>query len=239
MISKSNLEQQLKRIHFNRYGWGRSEAAELCNVLMPSEEIDECVNGFYESGFALLVATKDRLLLIDKKPLNYLMVEDMRFDMICEFDYSHRLLGAEVRVATSGNKTLHFTSWNQPRLRRLLGYVQFRITETKKLQQSHQEAQQSRLDQMSQQLQLFLAVQQYYYHRQIVPAYAAPSPFPIDSTSMTARTDVTASQGSNNRRFVSAGQIGLAAMKRVVPVIGAYTRLPRMDSWQRRHEVMV
>src|SRR4030088_2050442 len=132
MISKSNLDKQLKQIHFNGNGWGRGEVKELCNILMPSEEIDECVNGFYEAGFALLVATRDRLLLVDKKPMNYLTVEDIRFDMICEFDYSHRLIGAEVKISTSGNKALHFTSWNQARLRRLLGFMQFRMTEVKK-----------------------------------------------------------------------------------------------------------
>lgn len=227
MISRSNLEQQLKRIHFNRHGWGRSEAAELSAVLMPGEEIDECVNGFYEAGFALLVATKDRLLLIDKKPLNYLTVEDMRFDMICEFDYSHRLIGAEVTIATSGNKALHFTSWNQPRLRRLLGFVQFRITEVKKQLQSQQEAQKTHLEQLNQQMQLFLAMQQYYYQLQFAPG-GGPVHMPIGAA--------PAGTGANGWRFVSAGQVSLSAVKRVVPVISAYTRLPRMSSWLRRYE---
>lgn len=235
MISKSNLDQQLKRIHFNRHGWGRSEVSELCAVLMPSEEIDECVNGFYEAGFALLVATRDRLLLIDKKPLNYLTVEDMRFDMICEFDYSHRLFGANVTLTTTGNKTLHFTSWNQPRLRRLLGFVQFRITEAKKLQQSHQEAQKTHLEQLNQQLRLFLALQQYYYQQQLIPRPASASP--LTGVAATPMNDDPL-PGVSNRRFVSAGQVGLAAMKRVVPIISAYTRLPRMNSWQRRYEVV-
>ena len=232
MISKDNLDEQLRRVHFNRHGWGKSEAVELCNVLMPDEEIDECVNGFYEAGFALLVATKDRLLLIDKKPLNYLTVEDMRFDMICEFDYSHRLIGADVTVATSGNNTLHFTSWNQPRLRRLLGFVQFRITEAKKLHQRHEEAQKAHLEQLNQQLQLFLAMQQYYYQQQIAP-WQASSRQPVGVPAGMANSGAGA---ASPRRLLSAGQIGLAAMKRVAPVISAYTRLPRMSSWQRRYE---
>jgi len=230
MISKSNLDKQLKRIHFNGNGWGRSEVRELCTILMPGEEIDECVNGFYEAGFALLVATKDRLLLIDKKPMNYLTVEDMRFDMICEFDYSHRLLGAEIRISTSGNKTLHFTSWNQSRLRRLLGFIQFRMTEAKKQQQSHQEAQKSHLEQMNQQLQLYLAMQQYQYRQQLIRAQPDLSSRPSALPKIGEASDLPATP---HHMSLSPGQIGVAAMKRVVPVIGAYTRLPWMSERRR------
>lgn len=218
MISRSNLDQQLKRIHFNGNGWGKSEVRELCNVLMPDEQLDECVNGFYESGFALLVATKDRLLLLDKKPLNYLIVEDVRFDMINEFDYSHRLLGAEVKIST-GMKTLHFTSWHQSRLRRLLGFVQYRMTEIKKLQQSHQEAQKAHLEQMNQQLQAFLALQQYQYQQL--------------AAQQTAQQHDTQSGllKQSNQKHALADQIGVSAVKRVVPAISAHTRL----RWMSQH----
>lgn len=232
MISKSTLDKQLKQIHFNGYGWGRTEVKELCNILMPSEEIDECVNGFYEAGFALLVATKDRLLLVDKKPLNYLVVEDMRFDMISEFDYNHRLIGADINVS-AGTKTLRFTSWNKTRLRRLLSFVQFRMTEIKKLQQSHQQAQQTHLEQMNQQLQMFLAIQQYqqqqqYLVRQFPAFYPALPPANVASHGYAGQA-----QNGVDSRHVSPGELGVSAMKRVVPVISAYTRLPWMSERRR------
>lgn len=221
MISKSNLDKQLKHIQFNGYSWGRSEVRELCNVLMPDEELDECVNGYYESGFALLAATKDRLLLVDKKPLRYLSVEDVRFDMINEFDYSHRLFGAEVKIST-GMKTLHFASLNQPRLRRLLSFVQYRMTEVKKLQQSHQEAQKAHMEQLNKQMQTFLAMQQYQYQQQLL--HGAQVPMATAAGSMA--------DGQTGSRL-SPGQVGVAAMKRVVPVIGAYTRMPWMSQRRR------
>ena len=231
MISRANLDTQLKQIHFNIHGWGRSEAKELCNVLMPSEEIDECVNGFYEAGFALLVATKDRLLLLDKKPLNYLVVEDLRFDMINEFDYSHRIVGAQVRVST-GMKTLHFTSWNQVRLRRLLSYVQYRMTEIKKLQQIHQEAQKTNLEQMNQQLQMFLALQHHQLRQQVFGLPYTNSELPGNGTA-TLSDGNAATQSAHH---LSPGQIGVSAMKRVVPVISAYTRLPWMSQRRRFYQ---
>lgn len=156
MISKSELERQLKRIDFNPKGWGKTEAMELCNILMPEEEIKECVNGYYEAGFALLVATNERVLLIDKKPLNYLTVEDLRFDMISEFDYSHRLIGAHACISSSGNKTLNFTSMNQKRLRNLITIVQTRMTELKKISHQQQETQQEHLKNMNEQLRDYL-----------------------------------------------------------------------------------
>jgi hypothetical protein len=155
MISHKRLEEQLKRINFYYKGWGRSEVEELCNIIMPDEEIEECVNGYYEAGFALLVATKDRLLLVDKKPLGYLTVEDMRFDMINEFDLHHRLLGAQIKVS-AGSKTLHFTSLNQARLRRLLNFVQARMTQIKKDTSQQQDAQKQHLEEMNEQLRLYL-----------------------------------------------------------------------------------
>ncbi len=226
MISKNNLDQQLKRIRFNGRSWGRTEIGELCSILMPGEEIDECVNGFYEAGFALLVATKDRLVLVDKKPLSYLTVEDVRFDMINEFDYSHRFIGAEVKIS-SGMKTLTFTSWNKARLRRLLSFAQYRMSELKKMQQSHQEAQKTHLEQLNQQLQLFLAMQQHQYQQLAIHGQAGtPWPFATHKSMAGVADHRDASQ-------LSPGQVGVAAMKRVLPVISAYTRLPLMSQRRR------
>ena len=163
MVTKDFVEAQLKRINFNSHGWGRTEARELPNIILPDEEILECVNGFYEGGFAMAVATDVRVLLVDKKPLNYLTVEDLRFDMINEIDYSHRLMGAKITIST-GPKTLRFTSFNQPRLRKLIGHVQHRMAEVKKKQSEHQVEQKSHLEQINQQLQAYLLAQ--HQHQQ-------------------------------------------------------------------------
>lgn len=158
MVSKKSVDKQLKAIGFNHHGWGRGELRELPHILLPDEEVYEVVNGFYEGGFALLVATDVRLLLIDKKPLNYLTVEDLRFDMINEMDYSHRLIGAQISIAT-GNKTLKFHSLNQPRLRKLIGHVQHSMADAKRTVTSHQEDQKTHLEQINQQLQAYLVAQ--------------------------------------------------------------------------------
>lgn len=134
MISKQAVEEQLQRIGYNFRFWGRSEVNELDRILMEDEVIAECVNGEYTNGFALLLVTNHRLLLVDKKPLLYLTVEDLRYEMITEFNFNRRLLNATINIHTA-NKTLTFASWNQHRLRKLLEYIQARVLEMR--QQQH------------------------------------------------------------------------------------------------------
>lgn len=127
MISLSQVEDQLRRVGCNFRFWGRPEIRELCNILMEGETIAQAVNGRYENGFAMLVATDHRLLLIDKKPM-FLTLEDIRFDMIAEIDFSAQLLDSTVKIITP-NRTLVFTSWNQGRMRTALNYTQQRVSE--------------------------------------------------------------------------------------------------------------
>jgi hypothetical protein len=158
MVTVQSVEKQLKKLKFNLHSWGRAEVSELPNILMPGEQIYECVNGMYEGGFALLVATDARVLLVDKKPLNYLTVEDLRFDMINELDYSHRMIGAQINIC-AGSKNLKFKSYNQKRLRKLLTHVQHQMAEIKKLQSNGQQDQKQHLEQINQQLQAYLIAQ--------------------------------------------------------------------------------
>lgn len=161
MVSRSEVVKQLKKIGFNYRGWGRTEISELPNILLPGEEIYECVNGIYDGGFALLLATDIRVLLVDKKPLSYLTVEDMRFDMISEMDFNHRLLMADIGIS-SGDKNLRFKSFNKMKLRKLIGHVQHCMAEVKKQESNHQDSQVSHLEQINKQLQTYLMAQYQY-----------------------------------------------------------------------------
>lgn len=165
MISKKAVEEQLKRIGCNFRFWNRAEINELGRIMLDDEIIAECANGEYGNGFALLVATNHRVLLVDKKPMMYLTVEDLRYDMITEFNYSHRLMNCTIRIHTT-NKTLQFSSWNQARLRRLLEYTQQRVLEMR--QQAHM-AQQFQAAAAAQYAQLHAAN---YYQVGGTPSYA-------------------------------------------------------------------
>lgn len=159
MVTSDYLQDQLKGLDFSLSGWGRSEAHELLHILHEGEEICELVNGYYAGGFAMLVATDSRLILIDKKPLGFLTVEDVRYDMIAEIDLNHRLLIAHINVATGNNKMMRFSSWNQQRLRRTINRVQQLVASARKSQDKHAEGQKEHLAQINQQLQSYLLAQ--------------------------------------------------------------------------------
>lgn len=127
MVTRDVIEEQLRRAGCSIHWWGRAEVRELANILLPEETIAQCVNGHYEGGFAMLCVTDHRLLLVDRKPM-FMNLEDIRFDMISEIDYSARLMDGTVHVITPTHK-LVFSAWNQTRLRRLLEYTQQRVME--------------------------------------------------------------------------------------------------------------
>lgn len=143
MVDLHVLEDQLKRAGCNFRFWGRAELRELQRVLMPGEQIQTGVNGRYNGGFAFLCVTDRRLLLIDRKPM-YLALEDVRFDMIAEVDYSYRLFDATVRVFTP-NKCLSFTSWSQHKLRELVSFAQQKVMEIRQYYLGQQFEQQPEL----------------------------------------------------------------------------------------------
>jgi hypothetical protein len=94
---------------------------------MPDEKIAQAVNGSYEGGFAMLVVTSYRVLLVDRKPM-LLTIEDIRYDMIAEVDFHNRLLGATVKIFTP-MRNLVFNSWSNTRLRKCVNYIQQRVAE--------------------------------------------------------------------------------------------------------------
>lgn len=144
MVSLQEVENQLKQIGTSFRYWGRSEMLELRNILIPGEQIQVCVNGRWMGGFAMLCATDQRVLLVDKKPL-YLTIEDVRYDMVTEVDYSYRLLNASVRICTP-NKTLAFMGFNHSRMRTMTNYIQRRVMEIRQqhiFQQTLQRQQES------------------------------------------------------------------------------------------------
>jgi hypothetical protein len=128
MVHASVIEARLSQLGVRVSALFRPEIKELERVLVDGEQIINIVPGRYFGGLALLTATDRRLLLIDKKAL-YLTVEDIRYDMISEVDYSARLLDASIVLFTV-NKKHHFTALkHKTKLRELTTYVQQRVME--------------------------------------------------------------------------------------------------------------
>lgn len=134
VVHISIIEARLSQLGFRTSRWFRPEIRELQHILWDSEELVGCVQGRYFGGFALLVATNHRLLLIDKK-IPYLSVEDIRYDMISEIDYSNQVFDATINIYTV-NKQHRFSSWkHKHHLRKLVNYAQQRVMELRQYQQ--------------------------------------------------------------------------------------------------------
>lgn len=131
MKKLAEIELELSKLGIRNHFWGKPEVRELANILTDDEIIVQASNGRYQGGFALIVATNHRLLLIDKK-MWFMSIEDVRFDMITELDFAARILDATISVRTI-NKVLRFTSMHQTNLRNLIKYLQDRIMELRQM----------------------------------------------------------------------------------------------------------
>lgn len=135
MVDAREVKSQLQRIGADFKFWGRAELRELPHIMFEGEELHHVLNGRYAGGFATLVTTNQRVLLIDKKPL-YLTLEDIRYDMISDIMFNHRLLDASVSLSTM-NKEINFIAYNSSKLRNLIGFVQQKVLEFRQ-QSQHQ-----------------------------------------------------------------------------------------------------
>lgn len=234
MISKSALDKQLSDIGAKIGFWGRPELAELSNVLTPNERISQVVVGYYENGFALLVSTDYRMLLIDKKPFNFLNVEDFRFDMINQLDYNHRLLKSSINVS-AGPKNLRFISYNQKDLRQLLNCVQCRMIEIKEEKKYAAELQHSKLDKLDQTLKQYIQAQLSQLSNKVKPVAASSEPTE-DSSGLTSRVALESylqQVDNTSSTYIKTGsllprQLDLTAAKI------AFAKLPWVISRRRR-----
>lgn len=128
MVHISVIQAQLTQLGIRLSHWFMPEVKELQHILMDNEKIIAASPGRYFSGFALLVATDQRLLLIDKRAF-FMNVEDTRYDMISEINFSTRIYDATMHIFTL-NKQHNFTSFKyRKQLRELTNYVQQRVWE--------------------------------------------------------------------------------------------------------------
>jgi hypothetical protein len=134
MVHISVIEARLSQLGFKASMLFKPEIRELQHILMDNEKIVGCVAGRYFGGFALLVATENRILLIDKK-IPYLSIEDIRYDMVSEIDYSARMFDSTMTIFTM-NKQHKFTTWkHKHHLRNMTTYAQRRVMEIRQYQQ--------------------------------------------------------------------------------------------------------
>ena len=258
MVTLATVEAQLRAVNCNFRVWGRSELRELCHILLPGETIAQAVNGQYEAGFAMLVATDFRVLLIDKKP-KYLTLKDIRYDMITELDFSGRMMNSTIRIYTP-NKELRFTSTNGRKLRVLFNHTQHKVMEIRhRFMMQQFAAQHDR-----QNTPPGVAMMQNYYQplpssveetpgiapQQEPPSYYRqpdldyPTPAPSEPQYQPLQAPQVHSAGSSSRsqsqrpgrtRLMAAmGNAGLRSIVHNGQIIREYMTVPFQQRWRKR-----
>ena len=121
MVARRSLKNQLNRIGFHAWIFGRSELKELRKVLEPGESILQCAFGYYQGGSGLMVVTDGRLLLIDKRPF-FLNLEEMKADVINDAVVTTNGFQATLYLRCN-RRQMSFSSFSDARLKRLAEHV--------------------------------------------------------------------------------------------------------------------
>ncbi len=251
MVTLAVIDSQLKEAGCQVRMWGRSEVRELCEILLPGETIAAAVNGQYDAGFAMLVATDFRVLMIDKKP-KYLTLKDIRFDMITELDYSNRLMDSTIRIFTP-NRELRFTALNSAKLRKLFTHTQHKVMEIRHhfmMQQfQNQQTQQNTppglvmaqqrygnaLDVTALQDPKAAEAENYYQDPPIVPVAQSPQ-MPVNHTEQPHAVSGHIHESSEEQLRLAAamGSAGLRTIVHNGRVIKDYMTVPFTQRWRKR-----
>lgn len=98
------IKEQIKGLGLSKLSslLGRNEIAELPNLVSPSENIIGVVQGSYNKGAGLLVATDKRLLFVDKGMVS-LKTEDFPISKINSIQFEAGYAFATIKIATAGN----------------------------------------------------------------------------------------------------------------------------------------
>lgn len=127
MVARKTLKKQLADLKLRGWIFGRAEIKELRKLLNPDEIVKHCAYGYYTGGSGLLVATNERILLVDKQPL-YLNVEEISYESVRSVECRQKNLQALISICTS-MKRLQFRSFSDARLKLMEKYVSERALE--------------------------------------------------------------------------------------------------------------
>jgi hypothetical protein len=105
-IKAARLDQQLQRLDLPSQILGRKEIRELPQILWDDEEALDVIQGTYNNGNGILVATQKRLVFVDKGIFYGLKVEDFPLDKISSIQYETGMLLGSITIFTSGNKAI-------------------------------------------------------------------------------------------------------------------------------------
>lgn len=104
MATLDEIKEQIKHMDVGSKLLGMKEIKALPDILWEDEKLEKMVQGFYEKGNGVLVATNKRLIFVDKGMIYGLRVEDFPYDKVSSIQYETGMLGAKITIFASGNK---------------------------------------------------------------------------------------------------------------------------------------
>lgn len=104
MPSLEEIKKQIGSLDSASKLLGRKEIKELPNILHDDERVERIVQGMYNNGIGVLVATNKRLVFVDKGLIAGVKVEDFPYDKISSIQYKTGLLFGDITIFASGNK---------------------------------------------------------------------------------------------------------------------------------------
>lgn len=130
MPTLEEVKKQIKSLDEASRFLGRKEIKELPSILWEDEHVEKMVQGIYEKGLGILVATNKRLIFVDKGLLYGLRVEDFPYEKITSIQYKTGLIFGEITIFASGNKA-DIEQIEKKQARNFAEYIRARITESK------------------------------------------------------------------------------------------------------------
>jgi hypothetical protein len=106
MPTLDEINLQIKNLGGVEGFLGRKEIKELPNILWADESVENIIQGTYNNGNGILVATNNRLVFVDKGILFGLKVEDFPYDKISSIQYETGIIMGQLTIFTSGNKAI-------------------------------------------------------------------------------------------------------------------------------------
>ncbi len=106
MPTLEEIQTQIRNLDGFETFLGRKEIKELPNILWEDETVENVIQGTYNNGNGILVATNRRLVFVDKGILYGLKVEDFAYDKISSIQYETGMLFGKLTIFTSGNKAI-------------------------------------------------------------------------------------------------------------------------------------
>lgn len=95
------IVSELHDVGVDHYQWLGPEGQELFALLRPNEHIGGVLYGRQETGTALIVATNQRLMFIDKKPF-FLKIDEIDYESLHAINYENIGFFATVTLLSSG-----------------------------------------------------------------------------------------------------------------------------------------